>query len=245
MSLSKLSGILDHLNLILPNDVNIEADKLISNISSSYIEILNSIIKAILNIARAIPQTMIFILVTILSTYFLASDREKLLALLYRIIPENLSKRIRNFKSDMFSALIGYLKAQLILLSITFTELLAGFVFIGISSPILLSLMISLIDALPVLGTGIILIPWSLYYLVTGDVRLSVSIILIYLIVFIVRQMVEPKVLSRQIGVHPIFTLFGMYLGLKLIGVAGLILGPLIVLTLKSILMGHIKERSL
>jgi len=105
--------------------------------------------------------------------------------------------------------------------------------------------MISLIDALPVLGTGIILIPWSLYYLVTGDVRLSVSIILIYLIVFIVRQMVEPKVLSRQIGVHPIFTLFGMYLGLKLIGVAGLILGPLIVLTLKSILMGHIKERSL
>lgn len=241
-SLGSLSNKLDSLSLILPEEVNLDTDKLIYNISSSYIGILNSIIKVILNIARAIPQTMIFMLVTILSTYFLASDREKLLCLLYPIIPDGISKRIRIFKNDMLSTLIGYFKAQLILLSITFTELLCSFIIIDAGSPILLSLMISLIDALPVLGTGIILIPWSLYCLVTGDVKLSLSIIIIYLIVFIVRQMIEPKVLSTQIGVHPIFTLFGMYVGLNLFGIIGLILGPVMVLTLKSIITGGFKS---
>jgi sporulation integral membrane protein YtvI len=241
-NLSVISDRLKDLNLALPQEVSVDAEKLITNISSSYIKILNSIIKVILNIAKAIPQTIIFILATILSTYFLSSDREKLLDALHRVIPQSLSVKIRNLKTDLFSALIGYLKAQLILLSITFTELLTGFILIGIKSPILLALIISFIDALPILGTGIILIPWSLYYLVTGDIRLAVSVVLIYLIVFIVRQLVEPRVISRQIGVHPIFTLFGMYIGFNLFGVTGLILGPVTVLTIKSTFVRMLKR---
>lgn len=242
--LSLITDKLNELHLQLPGETPADMSSIVSSLSSDFVRVLNSIIRVILNTAISIPDAIVFILVTILSTYFMASDRNKLLNTVYPLIPGNTISLIQRIKNDMFSALFGYIKAQLILMGITFTELCIGFSFLGIESPILLSLLISLIDALPILGTGIILIPWSLYYLITGDVRLALSIAIIYTIVLIVRQLIEPKILSNQTGIHPLLSLLGMYAGLNLLGVSGIIIGPVTVLLINSMLKGGLLKIS-
>ncbi|MCX7711847.1 MAG: sporulation integral membrane protein YtvI [Clostridia bacterium] len=219
----------------LPSKFNMEG--ITENVSKSVMGILKGI--------SNIPQVLIFILVTILSTYFLASDRELVYGSIKSQLPDSWVGKLTSIKNDMFYAFFGYIKAQLILMTITFTELLIGFSIIGINYTILLAFLISIIDALPILGTGSVLIPWALYNFITGDIQMGLSLVILYGIVLVVRQMIEPKVLGQQIGIHPLLTLLAMYTGLNLLGVLGLILGPITLLLLKNVFLGILKGRSL
>jgi sporulation integral membrane protein YtvI len=158
-------------------------------------------------------------------------------------LPESWISRVLKIKKDLFVAIFGYIKAALIIMAITFTELLIGLSIIGVEYPLMLAFLIAIIDALPVLGTGGILIPWSLYSFVTGDIRMGISLIALYLVVLVIRQIVEPKVVGQQIGVYPLLTLLAMYIGLKMIGFAGLILGPITFLLIRNILTTIYKNR--
>lgn len=229
----------------LPSDFSADVGSLIANLSSSLTKIVDTLVKGAYTTAISIPEAMIFIIATILSTYFLASDREKIYGFFKRQLPVLWIEKLRSLKDDMFSALFGYLKAQAILMSITFTELFIGFSIINIKYALLLAVLVSLIDALPILGTGTVLIPWGIYSLLTGNIRMGVSTLVLYVIVLIVRQMVEPKVLGHQIGVYPLLTLISMYVGLQYFGFAGLILGPVTLLLLKNMFSGIFKKRTL
>ncbi|MGI6778282.1 MAG: sporulation integral membrane protein YtvI [Acetivibrionales bacterium] len=227
----------------LPRDITDNMGNIISNMSATLIGVLNSTVEAIVNTVISIPQTMIFLIVTILSTYFIASDRERISVFLREQLPESWIRKITSIKDDMFAAFFGYLKAQLIMMSITFVELYVGFMIIGIRYSLLLAFIISIVDALPILGSGTVLIPWGVFELITGNIRMGISLLIIYIIVLIVRQLIEPKILSHQIGIYPLVTLTAMYAGLRLIGVFGLILAPITVLVLKNIIKGIVKNR--
>jgi sporulation integral membrane protein YtvI len=229
----------------LPDGVTKNVENILQNISQSITELLNSIIKMIINTAVSIPETLIFIIVTILSTYFFACDKDKIYYYFKTGLPDKLVSMVRNIKKDMFYALFGYLKAQLILMSVTFAELFTGFVIIQVHQPLALALFISIVDILPVLGTGSILIPWLLYEFLIGNVTMGISLLSLYLIILVVRQMIEPKILSRQIGIHPLLTLMAMYIGLKLFGFFGLVFGPITILLIKNILSGVFKNKPL
>ena len=134
----------------------------------------------------------------------------------------------------------GYLKAQVILVIISFVISLIGlyiFHFIGwnVQYPLLMALLIGFVDALPIFGSGTIMIPWAGYLAFTGDITLAIAIIILWIIMSVVRQLIEPKIVSGQIGIHPIFTLIAMYTGFKFIGVLGMLLGPIILIILKNI----------
>ncbi|WP_242973377.1 sporulation integral membrane protein YtvI [Clostridium thermosuccinogenes] len=229
----------------LPKEVTLNIEKMLSNLSSTLMNLINSLFTGILNTAISLPEALIFTIVTILSTYFMTSDRERIYSFIKKQVPESWVHKVITIKDDMFSALFGYIRAQLILMAITFTELYTGFLIIRISHPLTLALVISIIDALPILGTGGVLIPWAIYELLTGDFRLAVSLVILYLIVLVVRQMIEPKVLGHQIGVHPLLTLVAMYTGLRLMGFAGMIVGPITLLLLRNIISGILKNRTL
>lgn len=229
----------------LPEELTSNIDNMVSNLSDSISGILDSFVKGLYNTAVSIPQILIFILVTILSTYFLSSDREKIYGFIKHNLPESWLDKVLSIKNDMFMALFGYIKAQLILMTITFSELSMGFFIIGMKHFILLGLVISLIDAFPILGTGGVLIPWSIYELLTGDYKMAVSLLVLYVVVLVIRQLIEPKVLGEQIGLHPLVTLMSMYLGLQFLGFVGLIVGPVTVLLFKNIISGIVKQRSL
>jgi sporulation integral membrane protein YtvI len=229
----------------LPDGITKNIEIVLQNCSQSVMELFSSLIKTIINTAISIPEAFIFIIVTILSTYFLSCDKDRIHLYFKKTLPERLVARVGNIKKDMLNAMNGYIKAQLILMSFTFSELFIGFIIIRVHQPLTLALFISIVDALPILGAGSVLIPWLLYELLIGNTRLGVSLLFLYLIVLVVRQLIEPKILSKQIGIHPLLTLMAMYIGLKLFGFMGLVVGPITVLLLKNVLSGAFENKSL
>ena len=238
-----------NLFLKLPVQVSDGITNAINNISSN----LENLLKPVVDIATgtvkfafSLPQALIFLLVTVLATYFMSSDKHKIVSFLDSQIPSDWLRNTRNVINNVFTALFGWLRAQLILMSVTFSEVLIGFLIIGIENALLLALIIALVDALPILGTGSILVPWAFIDLVfLGNTREGLSLALLWLITLFVRQLIEPKVVGHQIGIHPLFTLFGMYLGLQFMGVFGLFLGPICVVIIKHTMEGILKTGGL
>ncbi|HPD00652.1 MAG TPA: sporulation integral membrane protein YtvI [Acetivibrio sp.] len=231
--------------LNLPDDITSYITNMISNLSQSVSKVFDPFIKGLYNAAISIPQVIIFILVTVLATYFFSSDRDRIYESIKHNVPEFILEKAISIKDNIFMAFFGYIRAQLILMSITFTELSIGFAIIGIRRFLLLALVISFIDAFPVLGTGGVLVPWAIYEFITRDFRMGISLIILYVIVLVIRQMIEPKILGQQIGLHPLITLMAMYLGTQFYGIVGFILGPIIVLLFKNTVSGFIKQKSI
>ena len=105
----------------------------------------------------------------------------------------------------------------------------------NIEYPLSITLGIAFVDALPILGSGTIMIPWAVISALDGDLRLGISLVVLWIIMCIVRQFLEPKIVSGNIGIHPIFTLISMYTGFKLIGVLGMFVGPIVLIILKNV----------
>ena len=106
----------------------------------------------------------------------------------------------------------------------------------------LIALGIGFVDALPILGSGAVMVPWAVISALNGDIKLGISIVVLWIIMSIVRQFLEPKIVSGKIGIHPIFTLIAMYTGFKLIGVMGMLVGPIVLIILKSIFAKELDE---
>lgn len=182
--------------------------------------------------AKAVPNVLIFCVVFLVSAYFMAADKQRIDRTIYALLPHSFKQMATNTRRHVAITLLRYLRAQLILMSITFLELFVGFLVLGLDYALAAAFLIAIIDALPILGTGTVLIPWGLYSLLIGDYRLGVGCLALYGIILIVRQVLEPKIVGDSIGLHPLVTLMSMYIGLKLLGFAGMILGPVIVLLL-------------
>jgi sporulation integral membrane protein YtvI len=235
---------IDGIFIQLPVSFTGLIEKAIEELTNNLQSVLGKIIdwvQASVQVALYLPQILIFILVTVLATYFMSSDKNNILKFLDLQIPTNWLNKTKSITTNVFSAFFGWLRAQLILTSITFTELLIGLLILNVNNALLIALLIALVDVLPVLGAGTVLIPWAIITLVLGNTKLALSLALLYVIILFVRQLIEPKVLGKQIGVHPLFTLAGMYIGLRLWGVAGMFIGPLSIVALKYLFEGIAK----
>lgn len=141
---------------------------------------------------------------------------------------------------DLIKSLGGYLKAEATLILVSFIISLIGlyglsFMGFSIEFPLLMAIFIGFVDALPILGSGSVMIPWAIICGLNGDLNLGIAIIVLLVIMSVVRQLLEPRLVSKNIGVHPIFTLLAMYTGFKFIGIMGMLLGPIILIILKNI----------
>jgi sporulation integral membrane protein YtvI len=245
-----ITGLISEGNNVLitmPPEVTENVGGIISSLFSYLTNTLNTFAKSlsgvVISTAASLPGALVFLLTTILSTYFLSSGRHEIVGFLRRTLPLNWYNKIFVIRDELFTSAFKLVKAYLIIMSITFTELLIGFSIIKLKYAFILAIIIAIIDILPVLGTGGVLIPWVLYSFLTKNTRMGLYLLIIYLIILIIRQIVEPKIIGHQIGTHPLVTLITMYLGFKLIGAAGLILGPITVLILKGVLSGILKGR--
>ncbi|RRD40873.1 sporulation integral membrane protein YtvI [Leptotrichia sp. OH3620_COT-345] len=201
---------------------------------------IGSFINGLIYFVTSIPTIIIYICITVLSTFFISLDKKEILKFLEQQLPELWLKKIYNIKKEMFTVLGSYIKAQIILMTICFFELLISFNLLfflkfNIPYPLLISIVICLIDALPILGAGAILLPWAGISFLLGDIKLGLALILIYLLVLSVRQIMEPKLISQNIGVHPLVTLISMYSGFKFFGIMGFLIGPVVMIILKNV----------
>ncbi|HHT56531.1 sporulation integral membrane protein YtvI [Herbinix luporum] len=137
--------------------------------------------------------------------------------------------------SKLAEAGMAYFRSQLLIMAMVAIICVIGLVLIKNQYALLLGLGIALLDALPVIGSGMILIPWSIMMLFDGNIYAAAILITTYLICQIIREVLEPKLIGNRIGVKPLYTLISMYMGLKLFGVAGFILGPVALIIIITI----------
>jgi sporulation integral membrane protein YtvI len=229
---------IEALYIQLPPDIAQSIIDGLQSLSDNLTALIVNLISSLLSFISSIPGFFIFIIVTIISTFFMARDKRKILKFIALQIPKTALPKGKVLKNDLLSALIGYMKAQLILMSITFVESAVGLTIIGIDYSVLIALLISIIDALPILGSGSIYIPLILWNLFTNHYQRAIYLGVLYGIIILVRQLLEPKILGNQIGLYPLVTLISMYIGLKIFGVLGLIIGPvsiIVIMTLQKV----------
>ena len=173
--------------------------------------------------AKKIPPLVIKVIMTVIATFFLTSDYEKICEFVWKLLPEKGRKLAVTVKEHVFEVLAAYLKSYSILMLLTFIELCIGLGILRIPYFFVISIGIALFDILPVLGTGGILIPWALAAVVLGNYRLAVGLVVLNVVISVIRNILEPRIVGKQIGVHPLATLIALFVGLKVCGVVGMI----------------------
>jgi sporulation integral membrane protein YtvI len=188
-----------------------------------------------LNVVSNIPAFFVNMLLCFISCFFFLRDRERMFALLKSKTPSWIAHHAVAIKKGMIFAIFGYIKAQAILMSIVACIVIIGLIICGYPYALFVGILIALLDMLPLFGSGAVLWPWALYSFVSGNVTMGIGCLVIYLIIFITRQTLEPRILGSQIGIHPLLTLVALYVGLQLFGAVGLILGPALVIMVQAV----------
>ncbi|MBE6698548.1 MAG: sporulation integral membrane protein YtvI [Ruminococcaceae bacterium] len=188
-----------------------------------------------LDAATSLPTAALSGLVFVLSCFYLSLDGEKLFSWVLSCFEQKSRNRVRGICASVAQALRGYLRAYGLIFLLTATELLIGFLLIGVRYALLLAVLVALIDLLPVLGSGAVLLPWGVISLLSGDVRVGAGVLILYGVITLVRQIAEPKIVGDSVGLHPLATLASMYIGFRLFGALGLVTGPCAALIVRTV----------
>lgn len=231
---------LDFSRFQIPEDIMNTIQKSSIEFLGTVTEWAKNVLTGAINFLTSIPTIGVYAVVTLLSLYFICVDKVYMIDQLEHHMPETWVKRIGIHLKELVRVLGGYLKAELTLVGISFIISLVGlyifhFVGLNVQYPLLMALIIGFIDLLPIFGSGTFMIPWAILSACSGDFSLAIAILVLWAVMSIIRQFIEPKIVSGHIGIHPIFTLIAMYTGFKFIGILGLIIGPILLIILKNI----------
>lgn len=182
---------------------------------------------------------MVFVFI-ILAAFFISLDWPKLKKGFTSFVPERIQSTGGLIIQDLKKALFGFVRAQLFLVTITALIMLIGLLILQIPYAVTIALLIGLVDLLPYLGVGAIVVPWILYLLFTGGTKLAIGLAIIYGVILVLRQILEPKLLSSNVGLDPLLTMIALFVGLKLFGFLGIIIGPVTVVILLALHRSHV-----
>ncbi len=252
-----IRGIIGNLPDIYYNDIEPALNNLLSSIEeiiqgfspSTTIDIeqlgvwisgnLDSVSKwgigAITGFATGIPMMFLNVLFAIVSSFFFALDYDRIKNFVLRQFSDKAQKIILDVKNHGISTVFKYIKAYGMILSATFIQLFVGFLILGIPNAAALAFLVSFVDILPVLGTGTVVIPWAIVSLLTSNIFLGVGLLILYVVITVVRQILEPRIVGDQIGLHPLITLICMVVGLVMFGIVGLFLFPFTAAVMKNL----------
>ena len=173
-----------------------------------------------------IPGLIIKLILMIISCFFFLLDYDKIMAFLAGLVPKGKESSFKPIKWYIKNTLLVYIRSYTLLFLITYIELSIGFQILGIPYAPIIGLMVAVFDILPVLGTGGILLPWTVVLLVMKNFSMGIGMFILYLIITILRNTMEPKLVGKQIGLHPLATMISLYVGLKVIGFWGMLIFP-------------------
>jgi sporulation integral membrane protein YtvI len=227
---------LDYIKDLLPVPSAFSTlDNIVIQVLNSISEFVQTIIPWAYNIVSQVPNVIIFIIITIISTFFMTKDHQKIKAFVKAQIPGRFAENASILQNGLLGALGGYVRTQLIMMTLTFTICSTGLFIIKMPYVLLISLCIAIFDALPIFGSGAILIPWAIFNIIIGHYSVAIGLFCIYGLIFLSRQMIEPRILSGQIGVYALVTVMSMYIGYRTMGVIGLIVGPVSMVIIKTL----------
>ncbi len=186
---------------------------------------------------RRLPALLLFFLVTVISCFYFSVDFEGVCDGIARLLPAKWAERLPAWRERAGAAFFRYLRAYALLFLMTVAELVIGFLILRVEYVFLLAFLTAALDVLPILGVGTVLLPYALFSFATGDVFRGVGLLVLYGVITVVRQIAEPHLVGRSLGLHPIPMLISFYVGWRLFGVAGVLIGPAVAMLLKALLM--------
>lgn len=201
---------------------------------------ITSGVSSVYSVLKGVPSILIGVVIGIVAWILFTKDYDYVVKFIQHQLPDNKKNILVDLKQVFSKTILTMFKAYGIIMLITFSELCLGFAVLratGIMQNnyfVLIAAAIAIFDILPVAGSGGVLIPWALFSVVNGNYRQAVGLIIMYVVITVIRQYIEPKIVGSSLGVNPIVTLMGLYFGLKLFGFLGMFLVPLCVMTLKA-----------
>lgn len=219
-------------------NLGVNVDGLIQGALSSLISsITASLPTAAMGIVSRIPSALFFGVVFLIAAFYFTTDRERIGAGLSSLLPLRWQEKLPALRERISKILTGYCKAYLLIMLITFAEMFIGLSILRVNYAFLLAAVIAVVDILPVLGTGTVLIPWAIFSFITSDIKLGIGLVVLYAAGLLIRQFVEPKIVGTTLGLHPLATLASVYISLELIGFIGILIGPMIALLIKELFL--------
>ncbi len=233
-------GLLDHLSSMLSPEALESLNAALNNLSQSSIsalsEFFGSAAAAVLSFTTTrLPMLLVSFIIWVIASIFLTIDYDTVMQFFLRQVPERHRELVEDTRALCGNTIFKLLRAYLLLMLITFVELWIGLSVLHLPHALPLAALIAVVDILPVLGVGTVLVPWALFALLTGDVALFIGLGILYIVITVIRNILEPRVVSSQIGLNPLVTLFVMYLGLRSVGLAGMLLFPVLLMVLKQL----------
>ncbi|MGI6548876.1 MAG: sporulation integral membrane protein YtvI [Syntrophomonadales bacterium] len=218
-----------YMRLNLPAELENSMQTSLYGLLNRLEQILNSVVTTMIDLVASLPGYFIFLLIALIATYFIARERPEIREWFLKSLPESWEGKTRKIARDLVTAFLGWVKALLILTSITGILTIVGLSMLGVKYALTIGLLTGLLDILPILGPGTLFVPWIILSFVMGNTGMAIGLLILYMIMITVRYILEPRILGDNIGLHPLTTLIALYVGLRAAGVAGIILGPAVV----------------
>lgn len=214
---------LSELLVEIDPDISFSIEELLTTLGSSITSLSTRLLGMAGNVAISLPSMLISVIICIVSTLFMLFDWEKITGFIYLQLSSRNSDLAHKATRQSGSTIKQFILSYGLILLITFSELSVGLLIIGIGNPFLIAALIAVFDILPVLGCGGVLIPWSLISFLIGNTGIGIGIALLYIFITVVRNIIEPKIVGKQVGLHPLVTIMSMVIGSSLMGGIGLI----------------------
>lgn len=181
-------------------------------------------VSAIGDVAKSIPNMIVYVIMGFLATYFFIADREKLAEKLDKLLPESFKEKTLRLYRQTLGAVGGYFKAQFKIMGVIYVVLVIGLIILQVKYAWLIGFGIALLDMLPIFGTGTVLIPWAVIKLFSGSYQITIGMIALYVLTFLIHQLLQPKMVGDSLGMNPFAALFFMYVGYRVSNVFGMII---------------------
>ncbi|ADU31464.1 sporulation integral membrane protein YtvI [Evansella cellulosilytica] len=211
-------------------------ERLLSNFGEQMSNIIQYVLNGFADFLMALPNTITVLFFALLGAFFITKDWPTMMQWLESKTPKKIKVIANRMTEQWKKAIVGYVFAQLILVSMTGVIVFIGLLIIGVDYAITTALLIAIVDLLPYLGTGLVFIPWILYTFFSGHWGLAIGLSILYAIVIIQRNLAEPKVMSKHMGIPPLALLVSLFACYQLFGVLGLLLGPALLIFVQSVI---------
>jgi len=214
---------------------NVVSANITTSLGDAVVNVSKSVVAWVTSSTLKAPGVLLDILIMVISTIFLTVDFPKIHAFVMRQFSDHWRTLLHNARVQLGRTLWSYLRSYALILAMTFGEIFLGLSIIGVNNAAGIAIAIAIFDILPVVGSGLILLPWTIYTLISGNLATGIGLAILYVVVIIVRQVMEPKIVGDRVGLHPLVTLMSMVLGTYLFGGIGLLGLPITVALLHAL----------
>lgn len=197
-------------------------------------------LQAVKNLLVSLPNLATITVISMLAAFFISKDFYLWKGRVRKLLPGGVNKRMDTVILDLRNALFGFIKAQLTLISLTAAIVIIGLLILRVNYAVTIGLLTGVVDLLPYLGTGTVFVPWIIYLFFKGKYSLVIGLSILYAVVLIFRQVIEPKVLADNVGLDPLLALIALFTGLKLFGFLGLIIGPVSLVLINALIRAKV-----